>query len=226
MQGDTIIIEQHHRAAAAEIVPMILPLIENSKGKFTLTVAGQSGSGKSETATAIAEKLDELGIKSVIFQQDDYFVYPPRTNDRARREDIGWVGPQEVNLSLLDRHLKAFLTGSASTVKPLVVYAEDAIRSESMDLGDASVAIAEGTYTTLLNNADIRIFIDRNYEDTRAHREKRKRDAAELDPFIDNVLLIEHHIISSHKPRADIIINADYSVSKTNLPTSGGENET
>ncbi len=217
MQGDTIIIEQHHRAAAAEIVPMILPRIENSKGKYTLTVAGQSGSGKSETASAIADELAKKNIKTAIFQQDDYFIYPPRTNDRARREDISWVGPQEVNLSLLDRHLKAFLSGRDKTVKPLVIYEEDAIRSESMDLQDAQVAIAEGTYTTLLNNADLRIYIDRDYEETRAHREKRKRDAAELDPFIDDVLVIEHHIISSHKPRANIIINADYSVAAARL---------
>ena len=217
MQGDTIIIEEHHRAAAAEIVPMILPLIEKSRGKFTLTVAGQSGSGKSESAMAISDELAKHDIKTAIFQQDDYFVYPPQTNDRARREDIAWVGPQEVNLSLLDRHMKAFLTGRDSTVKPLVIYDEDAIKSESMEMAGAQVAIAEGTYTTLLDNADVRIYIDRKYDYTRAHREKRNRAASELDAFTDNVLVIEHHIISSHKPRASIIINTDYSVEAPKL---------
>ena len=217
MQGDTIIIEEHHRAAASEIVPMLLPLIEKSKGKFGITVAGQSGAGKSETAMAIAEELAKHDIKAVIFQQDDYFVYPPRSNDRARREDITWVGPQEVNLALLDRHMKAFLSGRDSTVKPLVFYEEDAIKSESIDLSGASVAIAEGTYTTLLDNADFRVYIDRDYDDTRAHREKRNRAAAELDTFTDKVLVIEHHIISSHKPRASIVINTDYSVEAPTL---------
>ena len=55
MRGDTIIIEAHHRKAAKAIVPIILPKIKGSPGKFTITVAGESGSGKSETATAIAE---------------------------------------------------------------------------------------------------------------------------------------------------------------------------
>ncbi len=213
MLGDSILIEEHHRKAAAKIVPLIMPQIEKT-GKFTITVAGESGSGKSETAAAIAEELEKKDMTSVIFGQDDYFVYPPKSNDRARREDISWVGPQEVNLSLLDRHLKAFLAGRERTVKPLVTYETDSISTEDMDLGSARIAIAEGTYTTLLDEAGIRIFIDRDFEQTRAHREKRNRDASELDQFIDRVLTIEHDIISSHKQRADIIINTDYSVTE------------
>jgi uridine kinase len=175
-------------------------------------VAGESGSGKSETATAIAGALAAQGIDSVIFQQDDYFVYPPKSNDRARRNDITWVGPQEVKIDLLDQHLKAFRNGAASIDKPLVDYETDSITAEELATAGARVAIAEGTYTSLLENVDARVFIARNYEQTRAHREKRKRDAAELDPFLDTVLRIEHGIISEHLARADIVIDADYSV--------------
>jgi uridine kinase len=212
MRGDTIIVEEHHRRAAAKIVPALLPRILESGGKYAISVAGESGSGKSETATAIADTLAEEGIDSVIFQQDDYFVYPPRSNDRARRDDITWVGPREVRLDLLDEHLGAFRDGAASIDKPLVVYETDSVTAEDMPTAEASVAIAEGTYTSLLENVDTRVFIARDYEGTRVHREKRKRDAAELDPFIDEVLKIEHAIISEHRARADIVINADYSV--------------
>jgi len=187
--------------------------ISDTDGKFTITVAGESGSGKSETATAVAEALNVAGIDSVILQQDDYFVYPPKSNDRARRKDIGWVGPQEVRLDLMDSHLKAFLDGMESVEKPLVDYETDSIDQETMDFGGARVAIAEGTYTSSLDNVNVRIFITRDYEQTRAHREKRNRDAAELDPFIDDVLKIEHDIISLHRSRADIVINADFTVS-------------
>ena len=213
MRGDTIIVEEHHRRAAAEIVPALLPKIRGSGGKYTISVAGESGSGKSEMATAIADALGEEGIESVIFQQDDYFVHPPKSNDRARRDDIAWVGPQEVKLDLLDAHLGAFRGGAASIDKPLVVYETDSVTAEDMPTADARVAIAEGTYTSLLENVDTRVFIARDYAATRAHREKRKRDAAELDPFIDEVLKIEHAIISGHRARADVVINADYSVS-------------
>jgi len=212
MKGDTIIVEQHHRQAAEMILPILLPLIEALDNRYTITVAGESGSGKSETATAIADVLATRGIDSMILQQDDYFVYPPKSNDKARREDINWVGPQEVKLDLLDQNLQAFLDGAGQIEKPLVIYDEDRITSEVMEVGKARVAIAEGTYTSLLENIHTKIFIDRSYADTRAHREKRSRHESELDPFIDNVLEIEHSIISSHKSRANIIINKDYSV--------------
>jgi len=212
MKGDSIIVEAHHKKAASGIVPAILPVLERSDQRLTVSVAGQSGSGKSETATAIAQALESHGIQSVIFQQDDYFVYPPRTNDAARRADISWVGIQEVRLDLMDEHIRAFAEGISPIEKPLVDYEQDKILSEFMDPGDARVGIADGTYTTLLRNLSCRVFIDRDYHATRAHREKRRRDESELDPFIDQVLEIELGIISAHRKLANIIVNEDYSV--------------
>ena len=213
MRGDSIVVEEHHRLAAIEILPALLKAIESTNGKYTITVAGESGSGKSETATAIAESLADAGIASIIFQQDDYFIYPPKSNDKQRRKDISSVGPQEVKMDLLDGHLCAFRDNLELILKPLVDYETDSIGTEEIDLSTAKVGIAEGTYTSLLGNVNIRIFIDRDYTQTRKHREKRKRNLAELDPFIDEVLKIEHQIIAAHRLRANVIINADFSVS-------------
>jgi len=212
MRGDTIIVEEHHRRAATDIAPKLLAALNAGDGKYSITVAGESGSGKSETATAIAEALEAAGIACIILQQDDYFIHPPKTNDKTRRADIGWVGPGEVRIDLLDAHLQTFRDGGETIEKPLVDYETDSIGEESLNVAGARIAIAEGTYTSLLENVDCRIFIARDYEQTRAHREKRKRDAAELDPFIDDVLKIEHDIISAHRARADVVINADYSI--------------
>jgi uridine kinase len=213
MKGDSIVVEKHHVKAAKGIVAMLLQRVPDDDCRVSISVAGQSGSGKSETSTALANELAAHDISSVIFQQDDYFVYPPKTNDRTRRADIAWVGPQEVRLDLLDQHILAFLDGAARVEKPLVDYEADAVLTETMDTGAALVAIVDGTYTTLLENVNWRVFIDRDYRDTRAHREKRKRDESELDPFIERVLEIEHGIISAHRKLADIIVNKDYSVS-------------
>ena len=212
MKGDSVIIEAHHEAAASDNVPVILPVLEQSGNRYTISVAGQSGSGKTETATAIAQALEPFEIESVIFHQDDYFVHPPKTNDATRRADINWVGIGEVHLDLMDEHLDAFLKGAGKLEKPLVDYEKDTILEEIIDTGRARVALADGTYTTLLRNVNCRIFIDRDYLSTRAHREKRKRDESELDPFIDRVLEIEHRIISAHIKHADIIVNKDYSI--------------
>ncbi len=210
MQGDSIVIEAHHRKAAAGIVPLLLPRREASSERYTVSIAGESGSGKSETAVALSEALSEHGVASAILQQDDYFVHPPKTNDRTRRGDIDWVGQQEVKLALMDEHLHAFLNGAREIEKPFVDYESDTITSELMAFGEARVLIAEGTYTTLLEQCKTHVFIDRTYSETRAHRRKRMRDESELDPFIDGVLEIEHSIISSHKPRAQIVVDTDY----------------
>lgn len=214
MKGDSIIIEEHHLKAAKQIVDILLPEIEASENKYALNVAGESGSGKSEIATAIANVLEEKGIKSILLQQDDYFVYPPRTNDQTRRKDINWVGPQEVHLDVMDQNIRDILDGNEEIEKPLVIYEEDSIIRETVSVKDAKVAIADGTYTTLLDNLTTRTFIDRNFKDTRKHRERRMRHESELDEFIDRVLEIEHGIISAHKPKADLIISKDYNVSR------------
>ena len=214
MRGDSIVVEEHHVKAAEGIVELLLPEIGRHRDKYIISIAGESGSGKSETATALAEALEAAGKRCLIFQQDDYFVYPPKTNDRTRRADIGWVGPQEVRLDLMDEHLAAFRGGAQSIEKPLVIYEEDFVDTERLEIGEAQVAIAEGTYTTLLSNVDTRVFIDRDYRETRDHRNKRRRNDAELDPFIDKVLAIEHEIISAHKARAQVVVNNDYSIAQ------------
>jgi uridine kinase len=210
MKGDIIIVEEHHRSAARTIVAAYLPEIGRRGRRSTLTVAGESGSGKSETARAIADELEAHGTACVVLQQDDYFVLPPHTNDRARRANILWVGPTEVRLNLLDEHLRAAREGEHRLVKPLVIYEEDRIDEEAIDLTGAKVVIAEGTYTSLLANADRRVFIARHRLETMEHRRKRGRE--QFDPFIERVLEIEHEIISRHRERADAVITRDYQV--------------
>jgi len=210
MRGDIVLVEEHHRRAAHKITERLLDEIRDRSRPTTLTVAGESGSGKSETAQAIADALTTHGITAAILQQDDYFVHPPRTNDRTRRANICWVGSTEVRLDLLDEHLKAAREGAGNLSKPLVIYEEDRITTEEMDLGDAAVIIAEGTYTSLLENADRRVFIARNRLDTMEHRIKRGRE--DFDPFIEQVLEIEHEIISQHLALADVVITKDYDV--------------
>ena len=210
MKGDIIIVEEHHRGAAARIVERILPAVKAKAGRYTVTIAGESGSGKSETAQAVADALEEHGIGAAVLQQDDYFLLPPRTNDAARRANICWVGPTEVRLDLLDSHLQAALEGADEITKPLVIYDEDRVDEETMALSGARAVIAEGTYTSLLEHVDTRVFIARNRLETMEHRQKRGRE--EFDPFIEQVLEIEHEIISQHRSRADVVITRDYDV--------------
>lgn len=211
MIGDKIIIEKHHYDAAGKIIDKILDEIKNSN-RFSITVAGESGSGKSETANALKEVLEEKGIKSVVLGQDDYFILPPKTNDAKRREDFSWIGTNEVKLELLNNHVLSILKGVDELEKPLINYDNDIIESENLNTSDIKVVIAEGTYTSLLKNIDSKVFIARNRLETMAARKKRNRGNEVDDPFIEEVLKLEHKIISGHKNLADFVIDKDYNV--------------
>jgi uridine kinase len=215
MKGDVIVLEEHHRRVAQHIVPEIIEKIKRASSRYTITVAGESGSGKSEIGVAIAEELEVHGIKSVVLGQDDYFRLPPRANDARRREDPDWLGPHvEVKLDLLQANLRDALAGKAKILKPLVDYERNSIGEETVSLEGIKVVIAEGTYTSLLRNIDTRVFIARNRLDTLEHRRKRNRGSEVDDPFIEGVLGMEHKIIAGHRQLADYVINKEYEVIK------------
>jgi uridine kinase len=211
MIGDRVVPKPYHTRAAEQIVELLGD--SPPADRPVITVAGESGSGKSEIAVELQRFYKERGHPMYIFGQDDYFLYPPKTNDSMRRKDISHVGTGEVNLKLLDEHLSEFKQASSKLDKPLVIFDEDRVSEETIDATQFDMGVAEGTYTSLLENADYRVFINRSYEDTRADRIARKRD--EIDDFSDKVLKIEHEIISKHRPLADIVVNNDYSATLT-----------
>ncbi|MFP3975567.1 MAG: hypothetical protein ACLFVK_05020 [Dehalococcoidia bacterium] len=210
MIGDRIVVDAVHVKAAEAIAGLLLPQIEESTDRFIISIAGESGSGKSEIATVLSSIFNSGEKRCVTLQQDDYFVYPPRTNAVLRRNDIRHVGISEVQLKALDRNLDEIAAGKPQIKKPLVVFEEDMIIEETINLDGANSILVEGTYTTLLNNAHYRIFLERTYIDTARIRRQRIRE--KQDEFLEKILHIEHKIISCHKHKADIIVTNDYNV--------------
>ena len=210
VRGDVILVGEEHRGAARIIIDHLIDEIRAAPRRFTITVAGESGSGKSEMGQALAEEVEERGVHAVVLQQDDYYVLPPKFNDAARRANFAWVGPTEVRIDLLDAHLQAAQEGASEITKPLVVYDDNTIVEETLSYEGAGVVIAEGVYTSLCDHVDRRVFIARNRLETMDHRMKRGRE--QFDPFIEKVLVEEHEIISQHRPKADVIITRDYDV--------------
>lgn len=213
MKGDIIILEEYHKKAAKIIISKIIDKIKNKKTRYIITIAGESGSGKSETGKAMVEQLEKYKIKSILLNQDDYFHLPPRSNDLKRRADPEWLGPhKEVKLDVLEKNIKDAVNGKNKTIKPLVDYNDDSIGKEKINLKGIQVVIAEGTYTSLLKNVDTKIFITRNRQETLAHRKKRNRGNEVNDPFIEQILDTEHKIIAGHVQLADFIINSNYDI--------------
>ncbi len=206
MIGDRLVITDYHRAGAAQVMDFIRERLAAGE-RLIVTVAGESGSGKSEIGHCLAELGVQMGKKAFVFGQDDYFKLPPKSNHNRRLEGIDWVGPGEVRLDLLDEHVAALKAGlDEPLTKPLVFFDEDRIGTNTVAPQPFDLIIAEGTYTSLLENADVRAFIDRTYRQTKKNRLKRARDPA--TEFLEQVLEIEHQVISAHKARADVVIAA------------------
>ena len=212
MEGDKLIIKEHHTRIAREIVDI---LAEQFEDKFVISVGGESGAGKSEIASELSRIMNEDGIVTKILQQDDYFVFPPKTNHEMRKINLRQVGMYEVKLDFLEANLRSFKQGDRTIYKPLVIYEEDRITTETLDVYTTQALIVEGTYVTRLNFVDRRVFLDRIYLDTEKERRERKRDT--IEDFIGKVLETEHRIVSAHKSRADIVVRKDFSGLETSF---------
>lgn len=210
MKGERLVLKDTHLQVAGMIVPKIIEAIRNKKSRYIISIAGESGSGKSVTSLAIANQLAEQGIKAIILGQDDYFVLPPKKNTDKRQEDPDWLGPHiEVRLDLLEKNLKDAIAGKDEIVKPLVDYNADTIEMQTIDLRGVKVVIAEGTYTSLLKNVDTRIFIAKDWLSTREWRLQRNRGTETEEPFTEQILATEHKIIAGHIYLADFVIDDD-----------------
>jgi uridine kinase len=213
MKGDIVIVQAHHEKVAEEIVPQIIKKIKEEKRIYTLSVGGESGSGKSEISLAISNELNKYGIKAIILGQDDYFFLPPKSNSEKRHADPNWLGPHiEVNLDLLEENLREAIKGKSEISKPLIDYNASTIEKETINLKGVKVIICEGTFTSLLRNVDTKIFISRNWRSTLEDRKKRNRGNEVNEPFTEMILATEHKIIAGHRYLADFIINDDYEV--------------
>jgi uridine kinase len=218
MKGDILVLQEHHKQAANQIIPKILDTIIKKNTVYTITVAGESGSGKSETSLAIANELEKHGIKAIILGQDDYFILPPKLNGIKRRKDPDWLGPHiEVRLDLLEQNLKDAIKGKTEIIKPLVDYDASTIEMQAINLDGVKVIIAEGTYTSLLKHVDSKIFISRNWQSTLENRKKRNRGNEVGDPFTEQILATEHKIIAGHRQLADFVIDDEYKVINVEL---------
>jgi uridine kinase len=213
VKGDVLVIEEQHRRAAAEIAVALEGAIRIAGRRYVMAVAGESGSGKSEVANALADRLRQDGIPSVVLGQDDYFALPPRSNDARRRTDPEWLGPDvEVRMDLLQANVDAARGGAAAIDKPVVDYDADSIANETVRLEGVEVVIVEGTYVSLLRHIDCRVFIDRSRLDTLEHRRKRNRGREVHDPFVEGLLATEHKIIAGHRQLADFVVERDFGV--------------
>ncbi len=201
-------------ALASALVALLRADFDHARRPRTVIgVAGESGSGKSVTASELAAALTAAGTAATVLNQDDYFHLPPATNHLARERDLAVVGPGEVNLALLAEHVAAFREARADVAVPTVDYPGNRFLRRRVDFTAAAALVVEGTYVLQLDDLDVRIFLAATWADTRERRRLRNRDI--IAPIIDTILDIEHRIISRQAAVADVIVDEHFSIVRT-----------
>lgn len=127
MIGDKLLYFSSYRS----ITNRVISLIRSQKipsSKFCISVSGESGCGKTSLANSLKTDIEtHSGFKGFILHADDYFLLPPLDNHNNRLKSFANVGPHEVDLQLLDLHIKKFKEGALTIEKPLVNYGENKI---------------------------------------------------------------------------------------------------
>jgi len=182
------------------------------KGKLVIGICGESGSGKTVTSVCLQQYLERCRIHSMVLHLDSYYKLPPTENHLKRKQDIGWVGPNELNLDLIEAHIVQFKANHQSIMVPVVDYQANAFLEVERNLEGISVLIIEGVYAFHVQHIDYGIFLEKNYRDTLEDRKKRTREV--YDEFVEQVLEIEHHLVTSQKGKANMIIDKDYHIVK------------
>lgn len=212
MIGDNYQLKPEYFQTAEELYKAILAYPIPSLSKLVIGIAGESGSGKTISSLGLKKVFESKGKRATVAHMDDFFHLPPATNHQARLEDISRVGVSEVNLALLENVINAFRLNSPSVSQPLVNYESNSISTITWNANDFDVLIVEGTYTLFLENVDVRIFIDRDFTETKEDRMARGRDIA--NEFVEEVLAIEHDIIQQQKSHCDLCIQSNFTISK------------
>jgi uridine kinase len=202
---------EHDALAHALVAVLAADLgVPRAGERLVVGIAGESGSGKSVTATGLARALTTAGAATGVVHQDDYFLRPPRANHARRLRDLASVGPQEVDLARIERHVADFRAGRDGVLAPVVDYPGDRFLARRRDFSQLAVLVVEGTYALRLADLDVRVFLAATHAETAERRRLRARDPHE--PIVDRVLGIEHALVAPQRARAHVVIDRDFRI--------------
>jgi uridine kinase len=93
---------------------------------------------------------------------------------------------------------------------PRVDYPANRVVTQQHDCASVDALVVEGTYVLGLDDLDVRVFLEATHVDTADRRRVRNRDIAE--PFVDQVLAVEHEIIRRQTERADLLVDREFAM--------------
>lgn len=207
MLGDVLLIEDKHKEAAGELKKRILGA---KKDKMIIAISGESGSGKSELAHSLAKALKEEGVRAKPMHIDNYYkTHPLERNEWRKNHGIESIGYTEYDWDTIYKNIEAFKKAEQATM-PCIDIVTDQVDTLISDFSNVDMLIIDGLYAIKTENTDMNVFIDLTYHETKKAQLSRGKE--KVNDFRMQVLEREHQVVTSLKPRADIIINKQYQV--------------
>jgi alpha-galactosidase len=216
MFGDKIVIGDGHTRQVEALFPKVLSLPKKS----VITVGGPSGSGKSEIGSLLGTCFINANRNTYVISCDNYPHRPPRINDQRRAELykqggeaalVDYLGtPNEIDFSRMNQLIADFKSGASELNLRIMDCKNNCVADDNrtLDVSEIEILVLEGTWSALVEDVDVRIFLDSDFKKTLEHRKKRARDP--LTPFGETVLTIEQKKLERIRDtRADIVINPE-----------------
>jgi len=206
MLGDILLITEEHEKAAGQIVDR---LRKTKSGRTVIAVGGESGSGKSELAHVISRRLKNRGEPAKILHIDNYYKVSPQERTEWRtKHGVQSIGLSECNWDLISQNITEFREGKEA-VLPCIDLLTDQEDKLITNFEEIEHLIVEGLYS-LEADADLRIFIDLTYHETKKAQILRGKEPQ--NEFRLQVLQREHEVVQSLRPSADLIVTRDFDV--------------
>ncbi len=210
MLGDILLIQEKHKKAGEDIIQRIL---KQKKDKFIVAISGESGSGKSELAHVIARGLRKHGIMAKPLHTDNYYNSDPLKR-KAWRVENGIekvVGYNEYLWDEIHQNIDDFKNNRKSEM-PCVDLVTEQVDRLITDFCTVDMLVVDGLYSIKTKEADLRIFIELTYLETKEKHTKDSRGKEVMDEVRWAILGQEHKMVQSLKPLADLLITKDYEV--------------
>jgi len=210
MLGDVLLITEKHIQAAEGIVKEVLA---KKTDKFIIGISGESGSGKSELAHAVAKGLRKHGIVAKPLHIDNYYKVLPleRTQWRMENGIEKVVGYNEYDWDTIYRNINEFKQNLSST-GPCVDLVTEQVDQLTTDYSEVDMLIIDGLYSIKTEGIDLAVFIELTYHETKKAQAVRGKEPQ--NEYRARVLEQEHKMVQALKPKADLLINMDYQLVK------------
>jgi len=210
MLGDVLLITEKHLVAAEGIVKEVLAKKTN---KFIIGISGESGSGKSELAHAVAKGLRKHGISAKPLHIDNYYRILPleRTQWRTENGIEKVVGYSEYDWDTIYRNINEFKEGLSST-GPCVDLVTEQVDQLTTNYNVVDMLIIDGLYAIKTEGVDLSVFIELTYHETKKAQIVRGKEPQ--NEYRSRVLEQEHKMVQALRPKADLLVNMDYQLVK------------